>query len=364
MNTPYRQYRFEDFARDERFRKWVIQNDPESAHFWEEWLVQNPDCEENIRLAKAFLWALEEEEVGISLNESELDLITEEILAAPPRAPFSFWNFPHFRLVASVLLVLAAGLGIYTYFYHQDTISAAVSLVSTPLNDNYLEHTNRTTQRQQFTLEDGSTVILYPQSRIRYPKPFQESLREVFLDGQAFFEIVKNPQKPFWVHTQYISTQVLGTSFMVNAFENAKDVQVKVKTGRVSVYTRKDLEKVKETSNNIRAGVVLTPNQQVAYSKTDERLLKSIVESPEVIVEAPKKEFVFEETPIAEVFEFLEKIYGISVIYDAKNMEDCYLTANLTEESLFNKLDLICKITHSTYEMVDAQVIIHSKGCK
>jgi hypothetical protein len=73
---------------------------------------------------------------------------------------------------------------------------------------------------------------------------------------------------------------------------------------------------------------------------------------------------LFEETPVYQVFDLIQKTYGISVIYDAKALENCFITATLTDESLFDKLDLICKITHSTYEIVDAQIIVHSRGCK
>lgn len=363
MTTLYRNYRFEDFARDERFRKWVLDNNPESTLFWTEWMMQNPDCTEHIQLAKAFLLSLEEN--GPFLKPDELDLITQRIVAAPVAESIFFWKNNAFRLAASILLVIGVGFGMYTYFNGAVAPFAQIDESFTlSLTAHYLESTNQTDLPQQISLEDGSTVTLYPKSSIRYPAPFNPSRREVYLNGKAFFDIAKNPKKPFWVYTYHISTQVLGTSFLINSFADAKEAKVEVKTGKVSVYTRKDLEKAKETHQNAMAGVVLTPNQQVAFSKTEERLLKSIVAMPQVVVEAPKQEFIFEEAPISHVFGFLEKVYGLSVIYDAKTMESCYLTANLSDESLFDKLDLICKITHSSYEMVDGQIIIHSRGCK
>lgn len=155
----------------------------------------------------------------------------------------------------------------------------------------------------------------------------------------------------------------LGTSFMVSAFENTKDVKVEVKTGRVSVYTSKDLNTHQDDRKGLLAGMILTPNQQVTFSKTESRLVKSIVEKPEQIVSIPKEQFRFEETSVSDVFSMLEKAYGISIIYDAPNMADCYLTATLEEENLYEKLDIICKVTHAYYEIVDAQIIIHSRGC-
>jgi transmembrane sensor len=360
MNSLYRTYTFEDFARDERFRRWVIDNDSKNALFWKEWLRQNPDCAETVQLAKAFLLALEDKTVYH--NEIELERITEIVLAESQPFYLSFWKNTPFRIAASLLLAIGMGVSAYTYFQGQQSLLTSLSVAVFPENgDNYLERSNRTTLNQKISLADGSTVTLYPKSSIRYPKSFEATHREVFLNGKAFFEIAKNPQKPFWVYTQHISAQVLGTSFMVDAFADAKEAKVEVKTGKVSVYTRKDLRKAKQ---HVLAGVVLTPNQQVAFLEPEERLLKSIVEVPEIIIEAPKQEFIFDEAPVSHVFNFLEKIYGLTVIYDAKTMESCYLTSNLTDESLFDKLDLICKITHSTYEMVDAQIIIHSRGCK
>jgi len=357
----YRSYQLEDFARDESFRQWVLEHEPNSTQFWQQWLAENPDCREKVHLAKAFLLALEENETDVS--EPELDEITQYILQAPSQHSSRFWQFPLFQWAASIVLLLGIGWGALTYFRSPE-IAFEGGEMEMVLKDNYLEQTNQTTQVQRIALQDGSTIMLYPKSRVRYPQPFRAQLREVYLEGKAFFDITKNPQQPFWVYTDHISTQVLGTSFMVLAFADAEEAKVVVKTGRVSVFTRKDLANAQTTQQAVKAGVVLMPNQQVAYSIPQERFLKSIVEAPEVIVQMPAKDYSFDEAPVSQVFEMLEKTYGISVIYDTKALENCYLTANLSNESLFDKLDLICKITHSTYEIVDAQIIIHSRGCK
>jgi len=224
-------------------------------------------------------------------------------------------------------------------------------------------NTNDTNEIIQLYLEDGSQIELYPKSSIRYPNPFDSKKREFFLNGQAFFNVTKNPEKPFWVHTKKISTQVLGTSFMVSGFDGEQDAKVQVKTGKVSVYVQKDLENFDKKDNSYLEGLVLTPNQQAVYVSNENRLLKSIVDAPVQIKKIKKESFIFDETPLKEVYTILEKAYGISFNYDEKKIENCYLTANLEVESLYEKLILICRITHSTYEIVDAQVIIYSKGC-
>ena len=357
----YRNFDFENFAQDDYFREWVINKDVSAENFWSNWLIENPDCVNKVQLAKAFLYALEEKDTQLSADN--LDTVIEEVAIQKPHLKPVWWR-PVFRIAASLLFMVSVGW----WWYGESPKTMPVvekKAERVPLfsSNKFIEKRNLDTFIQRIILEDSSVVSLYPLSILRYQKNFDGSKREVYLTGKAFFDVVKNPQKPFWVYTDHISTQVLGTSFLINAFKN-KDVTVEVKTGKVSVYTLKDLEKAQKNEQKESAGVVLTPNQQASYSTTEERLLKSIVAQPEMLVALPEKDFVFDEAPIAKAFDLIEKTYGITVVYDAKVMEECFLTANLTNESLFKKLDIICKISHATYEKTDAQIIIHSKGCK
>ena len=359
MNSDYRHYSFEDFSRDESFRQWVLNPDSQSESFWKNWMTQNPDCMENVNLAKAFLLALHGKD--IALNDDELDIITEKIVENKV-IKMPIWRNQIFRIAASIAVFL--GIGFISMKYYSDRQKTAFLEKITPsLTTNYIETENHETKTKKISLEDGSIITLYPKSSIRYPKHFSTQVREVYLIGQAFFDIAKNPKRPFWVYTSYISTQVLGTSFMVEAFEDNKNVKVEVHSGKVSVYNREDLEKAKLQKKNEFTGIILTPNQAIDYSIADARLLKSISKQPEILVNESPKSFVFDETPISKVFAELEKAYGIHIIYDEKTMENCYLTASLSDESLYEKLNLICRVTHSSYEIVDAQIVIYSNGC-
>lgn len=360
MELNYRTFNFEDFAHDESFRQWVLNHNAENAIFWENWIAKNPDCIGKITLAKSFLYALEEKDTALGVDE--LEKITEKIVEDIEIKPI--WQSRIFRMAASILIVFSLGFLIFNYYVQpKDEKFAIFEKISPALTTNFFEKENKENLPQQISLEDGSIVTLYPKSKLRYPKKFSAQLREVYLDGQAFFKITKNSKRPFWVYTDYISTQVLGTSFMVKAFDDSKSVKVEVVSGKVSVYRREDLQKAQQERHNELAGLILTANQEVSFIKNEERLIKSIIEKPEILIPVQVEEFKFDETPIVKVFTLLEKTYGISVIFDAKNMEGCFLTATLSDESLYEKLDLICKITHSTYEIVDAQIVIHSRGC-
>ncbi|MVM36761.1 DUF4974 domain-containing protein [Spirosoma sp. HMF3257] len=73
---------------------------------------------------------------------------------------------------------------------------------------------------------------------------------------------------------------------------------------------------------------------------------------------------VFDHTPVVAVFKKLEAAYGIVINYDVDLLTGCELTAEFGSESLFEKLDLICRATESHYEVIDAQIVIYSKGCR
>ena len=89
-----------------------------------------------------------------------------------------------------------------------------------------VEQTNNSNKPQIITLSDGSSVLLQPNSKLSYPKIFTGNERKVYLSGEGFFEISKNPKKPFFVYANEIVTKVVGTSFRVKAYSDQPDVEV------------------------------------------------------------------------------------------------------------------------------------------
>jgi hypothetical protein len=109
---------------------------------------------------------------------------------------------------------------------------------------------------------------------------------------------------------------------------------------------------------------VLTPNQQAVYSRTDSKLVKSLVASPSVLSPTiASYNFEFADTPMKDVFSTLEEAYGIEIVFDEEVMANCYLNAALTNESLEDKLALICKAINARFEVMDAHIIIYGQGC-
>ncbi|GAB4023431.1 FecR family protein [Spirosoma koreense] len=369
----YRDLEPEELAADSSFQRWKLDNDPEASAFWMEWLARNPDRKMLVEKAYFLLITLStqnEQRINnrAQLSDGEIQHEISRLYSAldaqkkPERIRWLQFSPIRYGMAASVLVVL----GLFGWYLthrtttDQDvTYNELVAQVESPL----AEVKNTTDKPMVVNLPDRSLILLYPKSRVSYPKQFLGVKREVYVTGEAFFDVTKNPSRPFYVYANSLITKVLGTSFTVQTNETAKQVKVVVKTGKVSVYAREQTSENQKEDYKL-GGTVLTPNQQVVFSAEDTRLVRSLVNKPALLAkEAPNQAFTFKRTPIAEVFAALEKAYSIRIIFDEEAMKNCFLTASLADEPLFDKLDLICHTINAHYDQLDTYIVIDSKGC-
>jgi len=361
----YRHYTATDFVTDPFFRSWILNQDPETAGFWESWMKENPDRREELDEARALLYVLAEKELHIGAEELDervqgmLGRVREHVPRTQARMRPVFYRY--FGIAASVCLM--AGLAWLGYRFMEEEPGNPGKSTGMHYNaKGSVVRFNRTARPVTILLEDSSVVTLAPESELTFAEKFAPEKREVHLKGEAFFQISHNPNRPFLVKTKELVTRVLGTSFTVRSFEKDPDASVSVKTGRVSVYSKKD--ELSAPSPEKVMGVVLKPNQRVLFDKQELRLVKMIVDAPVRISEIPAASLIFDEAPVRNVFNTLEKEYGIELFFNEELLSDCQLTANLSGLPMYEQLDLICRIIHAKYEMVDGQVIIHGEGCK
>ncbi|GAB2515143.1 FecR family protein [Spirosoma aerophilum] len=371
----YRDLEPEELALDSSFQRWQLSHDPAADAFWQAWLTRNPDKTELVDKAASLLHALHNtysEHIAERLPISERE-IQEEISRlhdalddreVPVIAVPWFRTLPvRYGVAASVLIVL----GLFGWYQLRpsanktpETYTELVAQATEPLS----EVSNTTDRPLRVNLPDKSTITLYPKSRVSYDNQFTGTKREIYLSGKGFFEVVKNPTKPFYVYANGLVTKVLGTSFTVQAYEGARQMQVVVRTGKVAVFTQKQVADLPRKETYKLDGIVLTPNQQIVFSTEKTQLTKSLVENPVLLEQAPQKPlFAFKRTPIADVFASLEQSYGVPIVFDKELMRACYLTASFTDEPLFEKLDLICKTINASYKQVDGTILISSNGC-
>lgn len=210
-------------------------------------------------------------------------------------------------------------------------------------------------------LTDGSRVSLKPGSTLHLADSFNITKREVFLTkGEGFFEIEKDPARPFYVYTQKVVTKVLGTSFTVNA--NKPDVVVAVRTGVVSVFSREHSLDIRPDQ---RPEVILTPNQQAVYDSRQGTMSRSLVKEPVVVLsEEDLNDMHFESASVPAILDALSKAYGVPIEYDDRQLASCSLTTFIDKsEDIYKRLDIICDAIGATYQVEGVIIRITSNGC-
>lgn len=279
--------------------------------------------------------------------------------AADPVA-IVFWRRTSTWFTAAASIVMILG---FSYYFTLDTDRVEVASDSSEKVLKLIENPGTTVM--VVALEDSSKVFLNPGAELRFPEHFTSAKREVSLNGEAFFEVSENSNRPFFVNAGQITTKVLGTSFRVKAPPSGSEVEVAVKTGKVSVYERDKEAPVQSSKNG--SGVILSPNHQVTFLKRDKLFLTKLVENPVALPVKDKKEqpsFNYNDTELLKVLSDLEAAYSIDIEVERKSLGDCPLTANLSKKGLYQQLDLICAVIQGTYEVKGTTILISGQGCE
>ncbi len=359
-DTPDR-VTIESLIWQDEFRAWVLHPTEALTSYWQNWQQLHPDHISLVGQASEIVRALQVENRPITQADIQrIIAITRQQLEHPATAVIpvrsSSWAWP---LAASIAIVITVGIGWLIQSNRRVLTGSKNAEVSTRYDVIQESQSNRLIK-----LPDGSTVQLGPASKIRYPPEFSADRREVFLTGEATFDIKRQTEQPFLVYANGTVTRVLGTRFIVQALSQSSRVFVKVLSGKVSVLSQKEWQRAQQQTGYQPSTIIVTPNQQVVYERANELMHKSLVDQPRpVISRSEPVNFNFIKTPVARVLTTLEKAYGIPINFDEATFRNCQITAPLSDESLFEKLSIICETIGARYEVVEAQIIITGHGC-
>jgi ferric-dicitrate binding protein FerR (iron transport regulator) len=186
-------------------------------------------------------------------TERAYQKFTDRIEGAGEKKSLSF--FYRISRIAA-MLVFASGLAFLAgYYLRPATKQSTTCKIVTPKGSKaYIE------------LADGSKVWLNAESKLTYPETFSENSRDVYLDGEGYFEVAKNKDKPFIVHTSKINIRAIGTAFNVKSYSSEDIIQTTLVEGSVAVE-KQGIEKGTKNSNQSPV-VYLKPNQQATFYKT------------------------------------------------------------------------------------------------
>lgn len=355
----HRIFTVEELATDESFRRWVMAPTPDLDRYWQQWLQQNSDRAGVAARARELVLAVHEiykDDLSEEMLRHEIGEITRIAGERKAEGRVPFYQRAVWR--AAAILLLTGGLSWLYYTTHNTTAPLGKGHEFTSTNE-MLVKSNSSDIEMTVLLSDNSVATLSKGSSIRYPRQFAANERRVYLTGEAFFDVAKNPDQPFLVYTHETVTKVLGTSFRIKAFEGDNTEMVAVKTGRVSVFPKTEYEATGKPS-----GVILNPNQQVVFNRRANKLEKAVIANPVLLAESTvPKDQVFDDKPVTEAFDALAKAYGISINYNAEMLSDCVISAQFGDENLKQRLNALCQAIGAGYDMENGRVVIRSKGC-
>jgi transmembrane sensor len=270
------------------------------------------------------------------------------------------WLKKSLRMAASIAAITAVGISVL-YFSVNPAPGSRLpdKFVS---NEVVQKITNDSPVTTIQVLSDGTVIKLAPHSSLEFPHVFAASKREVLLRGEAFFDVAKDKKRPFIITTSDVTIRVLGTSFNVKAYEGAKETNVAVRTGIVSVSAKTRVPGVENEEKTHE--VILTPNQEFTYNALHENFSRKLVDAPQIILKKPTLfKMQYDGMSVGKIFDVLEENYGIDIFYDEQDLSNCVLTTSMEEEGLYERIEIITKAIGAQYEITDSRIIIKSNGC-
>jgi len=256
-------------------------------------------------------------------------------------------NYSIWLKIAAVIVLIAGGLLAYKAFLTtiQPTNDLVWKLASTP-----------TKSVKKLTLADGTSVTLNAVSELKYPANFTGHTREVYLSGEAFFDVHKDAAHPFIIHTNKIQVKVLGTAFDVKAYQNDAFTETTLIRGRVEV----------QLNNNTGQKYVLQPKDKfVLNNQKNEASMKRLTyyagEDPNTIIETSwtSNKLAFKNSDFSTISNQFERRYGIKIVLESEKLKDLKFTGQFIHENITEVLDALKMIEHFNYKIKGQTIYIY-----
>ncbi|OIV40221.1 FecR family protein [Flavobacterium johnsoniae] len=307
------------------------------------------------------------EKIQLMLNENNAveaidhkqgEFILNYILSKPQNEPKVFTLEPERKnrkkivrfVFAAASIALLAFIG-STFFFKSNPVVPAATIEQPVKESSLIAFSGK----QLVHLPDGSTILLNDNSSLKYDQDaFGTKTREVTLTGEAFFDIKRNEQKPFIVHTGKVQTRVLGTAFNINARSSSDNIEVTVARGKVQVG---DTEKVYG---------VITPNQQIKVNRTTLNYEQHNNVSAAIVTEWKSNYLILDDINMQEAVALISQKYKVQILLSNEKIKNCRITASfLNEEDLDHVMKVICSVIETEYHYNKAgNILLDGKGCE
>ncbi|RHJ92106.1 FecR family protein [Parabacteroides bouchesdurhonensis] len=236
------------------------------------------------------------------------------------------------RIAATLLLMLATGLSIYFHTVQKMTMPDMIVAVEKG-------------QKANVTLPDGSKVWVNSDSKLTYGSRFNSAERVLRLEGEAYFEVTPDKERPFIVETNNISVRALGTSFDVKNYADEDHISTVLMTGKVEVKSDKDC-------------IILEPNEKVTFNKATGHMRKSSVENAVGYANWKFNILSFNAETFENIAHTLERYYNTQIAFESEPLKKYRFTGSIGNTSLESVLQILSLTSPLSYEVKDSLIIL------
>ncbi len=283
-----------------------------------------------------------------TVEDENIDPVFERIKAqikVPEQKVLTLQKKKHYGFWLKIAAVLAIALAAVLVYNRERVFSTKPAL---------LNARTQAAEVKTIVLADGTTVKINSGSSLKYPAQFNAGTREVYLSGEAFFEVHKDAAHPFIVHTDQVAVKVLGTEFDVKAYANDAFTETTLIRGKVSVSLK----------NNSDQTFILKPNNKFTLSNGKGNIshlgLFNGARTDKIIETAwLNHELIFKNNRFDEVAKLFERWYGVKVNFKENDLKAVEFTAHFGKESLTEALDVLKLIENFNYSVKGKNVYIY-----
>ncbi|MDN3669325.1 DUF4974 domain-containing protein [Echinicola jeungdonensis] len=286
---------FQQLISRKDFVDWVKHPNGDRNQFWDKWQKEHPEDISALREAREFVLRLSFQQNH--MENEELEGMLGKIIAkdSPKEVKGNMGHLyrePVFQWakVAAILLICLLGSYIiqnltFSSLPHEEVM--AWKSVKNPRG-----------QKSKVSLPDGTLVHLNYESELRFPEQFSGSIREVELIGEGFFEVEHDEDRPFIVKTGDLKTEVLGTTFNVNAIPHSSQTRVSLVSGKVKVKAKN------------KKAEFLSPGEELRFQKISGKSSKGHF-NVEQVISWKDGVILFQDASFEEFVKRLSKWYGV-----------------------------------------------------
>ncbi|MDN5210459.1 FecR family protein [Fulvivirgaceae bacterium BMA12] len=331
-------YTLEDLVQDESFQRYVRDGSEADRVIWEEFLKLYPEKEQMLQEGKAVIDQLyvkiPPQEFSEELTRFRSVIEADKTIKTGKPSTKSTWRYVAAAAISAIVLIPLLITTNKTSVREPDAISN-------------IERSTAKGQRAKLLLKDSTMVKMNTQSSLIYPGTFAADSREVYLKGEAFFDVKRDENRPFIVHVGNLDVRVLGTSFNIRFYPEEETLDVSLVSGKVEVI------------RNDSVKLTLSPNTEAVLNRSTGQLTMASFD-PYYKLAWKENIIRFNKASFEEIVNELEHWYGVEFIYDQHIVSDGF-TGEFENMSLENILSGISHSLGFEFEIKGQQIKIFTK---